>query len=78
MKLIGITPRVEVIKAYQERRDALDQRWFELLHQCGYLTIVLPTAPKFLANYLTDHSITWAYPVWRKQLNDLWRRSART
>ena len=54
MKLIGITPRVEVIKAYKERRDALDQRWFELLYQCGYLTIVLPTTPKLLANYLTN------------------------
>ncbi|WP_448567960.1 gamma-glutamyl-gamma-aminobutyrate hydrolase family protein [Thalassotalea ganghwensis] len=52
MKLIGITPRVEINKAYHERRDALDQQWFNFLYQCGYLVMVLPNAPAMIGEYL--------------------------
>ncbi len=42
MKRIGITQRVEVIGAYQERRDCLDQRWAGLLSSLGYVVIPVP------------------------------------
>ncbi|WP_127533598.1 gamma-glutamyl-gamma-aminobutyrate hydrolase family protein [Paenibacillus kobensis] len=42
MKLIAVTQRVDVITAYGERRDALDQRWIELLTSCGFVPLVLP------------------------------------
>lgn len=31
MKLIGVTQRVEIIQEYSEKRDSLDQKWFEFL-----------------------------------------------
>ncbi len=42
MKRIGLTQRVEVIAEYQERRDCLDQNWFSLMLELGYLPIALP------------------------------------
>jgi len=42
MKLIAVTQRVDEIAAYGERRDALDQRWIELLTDCGFMPLVLP------------------------------------
>jgi len=42
MKLIAITQRVEQIDSTKERRDALDQRWIELLQSIGYTALLLP------------------------------------
>jgi len=39
---IGITQRVEVLPAYGERRDCLDQRWGKLLGFFGLLLLPLP------------------------------------
>ncbi|MDX1458855.1 MAG: gamma-glutamyl-gamma-aminobutyrate hydrolase family protein [Marinobacter sp.] len=44
---IGITQRVEVIAAYGERRDCLDQQWFRLLEAMGLTAVPVP-------NSLTD------------------------
>lgn len=51
MKLIGISSRVEVITDYKERRDSLDQRWFEFLSSCGFTPILLPNNPNCLEQY---------------------------
>ncbi len=42
MKKIGLTQRVEVIEAYQERRDCLDQNWVRLLLDLGFMPVLLP------------------------------------
>jgi N5-(cytidine 5'-diphosphoramidyl)-L-glutamine hydrolase len=42
MKRIGITQRVEVNNDYDERRDSLDQRWFQLVFDLGFLPMILP------------------------------------
>jgi putative glutamine amidotransferase len=42
MKRIGLTQRVDIISSYGERRDALDQRWYELLLEMGMLPVPLP------------------------------------
>ena len=39
MKRILISQRVDVIDSYKERRDALDQRWAELLLKAGCIAI---------------------------------------
>jgi putative glutamine amidotransferase len=42
MKLIAITQRIDDIQHYQEKRDALDQRWWDLLSHCNIIPIILP------------------------------------
>jgi putative glutamine amidotransferase len=42
MRWIGLTQRVDVWSARSERRDAIDQRWVELLAACGCLPLLLP------------------------------------
>jgi gamma-glutamyl-gamma-aminobutyrate hydrolase PuuD len=41
-KIVLVSCRVDINKDYQERRDALDQRWLRLLNTCGYLPIMVP------------------------------------
>ena len=45
MKLVAISQRVDEVITYQERRDSLDQRWSQLLWQCGALPLLLPNTP---------------------------------
>ena len=45
MKRIGITQRVEVIEAYGERRDCLDQRWQEVASALNCMLLPLPNLP---------------------------------
>ncbi|MBL6735443.1 MAG: gamma-glutamyl-gamma-aminobutyrate hydrolase family protein [Shewanellaceae bacterium] len=53
MKRIGLTQRVDVISDYGERRDALDQRWYDLLQTVGILPIPLPNiATSLVETYL--------------------------
>lgn len=40
--IIAVTQRVEVIEAYKERRDELDQRWAVLLQQFGMIPLLIP------------------------------------
>jgi len=42
MRLIGVTLRVDVWSERGERRDAIDQRWVELLAACGCQPVLLP------------------------------------
>lgn len=42
MKLIGVTQRIDIIKEYGEKRDAIDVKWTEFLLSCGYLPIFIP------------------------------------
>lgn len=46
MKLVAITQRVGIEKLYDERRDMLDQRWSQLLANCGYAALPLPNDPQ--------------------------------
>lgn len=42
MSRIGLTQRVSVVEAYEERRDCLDQRWAPLLESLGHVPLPLP------------------------------------
>jgi len=46
MKLIGITQRVDIHPTYGERRDALDQRWYQFFLYCGFIPILIPNCIK--------------------------------
>ncbi len=52
MLRIGITQRVEVVTAYQERRDCLDQRWGDLLGRVGMFCVPLANRPDAAHSYL--------------------------
>lgn len=56
MKKVIVTQRVDVIKSYNERRDALDQKWFELLNLAGILPTVVPNNTQMLSAYLKSAS----------------------
>lgn len=42
MRSVLVTQRVDVLRDRNERRDALDQRWSDFLHKCGYLALPVP------------------------------------
>ena len=42
MKTVFLTQRVDIIKSYGERRDALDRKWSLFLRNCGCLIYPLP------------------------------------
>lgn len=42
---VAITQRVDIVSAYNERRDALDQQWSHLLTAAGLLPIPVPNQP---------------------------------
>jgi N5-(cytidine 5'-diphosphoramidyl)-L-glutamine hydrolase len=46
MKLVAITQRVNVVPAYGERRDCLDQAWPRFIAACGLLPLALPNVPE--------------------------------
>lgn len=46
MKWLAITQRVDTNPHYQERRDALDQRWSALLFEAGFNMLLLPNMPQ--------------------------------
>lgn len=54
MRKIGISQRVDVVKSYGERRDALDQRWYELVVALGYMPVPLPNISRHLVRELMD------------------------
>jgi putative glutamine amidotransferase len=57
MKKIALTQRVDRIESYGERRDALDQRWPELLLQAGLLPVIIPNNRIWLDTFLPQQSI---------------------
>lgn len=46
-KIVIFTQRVEVIEAYQERRDCADQRIAEYISACGYAPVPVPNNPEY-------------------------------
>lgn len=44
MKLVAISQRVDVIPLYNERRDAIDQKWINFLTSCGFVPILIPNS----------------------------------
>lgn len=49
---IGLTQRVEVISAYGERRDCLDQKWVSVVESLGALPIPLSNTVLNVSHYL--------------------------
>jgi putative glutamine amidotransferase len=58
MKSIAVTQRVDLIDKYDERRDAIDQRWIDLLLECGLWPVLIPNNTKFAATLLKDSHIS--------------------
>jgi len=46
MKVLAVSQRVDIYETRNERRDALDQNWQPLLHQAGFLALLLPNQPE--------------------------------
>ena len=49
---VAISQRVDVIRDYGERRDALDQAWYELLGHLSAVALPAPNAPDLLDAWL--------------------------
>lgn len=54
MQTIVYTQRVEIIEAYNERRDCADQRISEFIWSCGYLPIALPNNIEVVKKMMTQ------------------------
>lgn len=57
MKQIGLTQRVEVVSAYGERRDCLDQQWSALLNAAGFIPVLIPNNWPALKALLDDYKL---------------------
>jgi gamma-glutamyl-gamma-aminobutyrate hydrolase PuuD len=42
LKILALTQRVELVQAYREKRDCLDQRWTDFVLRCGFIPVPLP------------------------------------
>jgi gamma-glutamyl-gamma-aminobutyrate hydrolase PuuD len=42
MKIIAVSQRVVTVSEYNERRDALDQRWISFLTKCNVIPLLVP------------------------------------
>lgn len=58
MRRVAVTQRVELVTAYAERRDALDQRWTAFLGRCGLIPLLVPNNPETLAGLLEGADIS--------------------
>jgi putative glutamine amidotransferase len=58
MKPIAVTQRVEFYEKYGECRDAIDQRWIDLLIECGLWPVLIPNNTKFVAALLKNSHIS--------------------
>ncbi len=56
-KKILITQRVEVLAERQERRDALDQRWIDLVCLAGFEPVVVPNNETWVKNHLATKDL---------------------
>jgi putative glutamine amidotransferase len=57
VKRILISQRVDIIESYRERRDALDQKWAELLWQSGCTGLPVPNHLQTLTELVKSLSI---------------------
>ena len=53
-RFVIFTQRVEVIEAYRERRDCIDQRVTEFIFDCGYVPVALPNHPGRVCEMVTE------------------------
>lgn len=44
-RIVAISQRVEISVPHGERRDALDQRWWDFLAVCGFVPLPIPNQP---------------------------------
>lgn len=49
---IGLTQRVEVVEGRGERRDCLDQAWYAVVRDAGFLPVALPNRAELAADLL--------------------------
>jgi N5-(cytidine 5'-diphosphoramidyl)-L-glutamine hydrolase len=56
LKYVGVSMRVDVHSTIEERRDAIDQRWYAFLKECGFFPILLPNTLDTL-NILNDYPV---------------------
>ena len=54
---IGLTQRVEVVSAYRERRDCLDQNWFPMLESQDLFAVPLPNGLNDPTQYLEESNL---------------------
>lgn len=57
MKRIGVTQRVDVVEAYGERRDCLDQKWAGLLSGLKLLPVLIPNAIEKLDDFVEAYRL---------------------
>lgn len=57
MKRIGITQRVVYVERIKERRDVLDQRWYDFAHALGVMLIPIPNNLKKPSRYVEELEI---------------------
>ncbi len=58
MKHIAVSQRVDVIEKYNERRDAIDQRWTDLMIACGLWPVLVPNNLKSVDMISIDSGIS--------------------
>ena len=54
---IGITQRVEVMRATGERRDCLDQAWVPLLCRWGFTPVPIPNSPENVESLVANFEL---------------------
>jgi len=54
---IGITMRSDYIKSYNETRDQLDRRWFDLLSELSLTTVLIPNIGNKIESYIDALSL---------------------
>lgn len=54
---IAITQRVEVVAAYDERRDCLDQAWTHLLSEAGFDALPVPNCLHDVASWVEHEDV---------------------
>lgn len=57
MKRIGITQRVVFVERIKERRDVLDQRWFDFAHVLGVILVPVPNNLKEPVRFVEELEI---------------------
>lgn len=54
MRNVLYTQRVEIIEAYQERRDCADQRIADFIYACGFLPIPVPNKAELAEKFVKE------------------------
>tara|TARA_B100000242_G_scaffold293171_1_gene270461 strand:+ start:307 stop:903 length:597 start_codon:yes stop_codon:yes gene_type:complete len=49
MKFVGLTMRVEALSKIKEKRDSIDQRWYNFLDMCNLHPILIPNSESFVS-----------------------------